>query len=188
MGGHRGRRIGQSHDGHPVEEHVLTGHRQLAIATGVRGQVDDDRTLRHPVDHRRGHQHWCLPPRDLRGGDHHVRRGHLGSQQLLLLGQVLGRLLPGVPTGAVLGLEVEFYEFGPQALYLFFRRRPHVVGADHRSEAPGGGDGLEAGHPRSHHQDLGRWDGARRGHEHGEELGQMLGRGQPGTVAGHRGL
>ena len=136
----------------------------------------------------RGHQDRRLAPGDLGGGDHHVRGRHLGGQQLLLSGQVLRRLLLGVPARAVLGLEVELDELGPEALHLLLGRGPHVVGPHHRPQPAGGGDGLQAGHPGPHHQHLGRRHGAGRRHEHREELGQVLGRRQAGPVAGHRGL
>ena len=63
----------------------------------------------------------------------------------------------------------------PEALGLLLGRGAHVVGLDHGAETARRGDGLQPGHADPHDQHLGRGDGARRRHEHREELGQVLG-------------
>ena len=178
MGGHGRGWVGEPAHHHAVVLEVLARLRQLAVAPAVGGHVDDDRSLDHALDHGRGDEDRGLAARDRGGGDHHVGRGHLVADQLALAGQELLGLHPGVSARALLGLELELDEGGAERLHLFLGRGPDVVGAHLGPEAPGGGDGLQAGHARAEHEHLGGRDGARRGHEHGEELGQAH-RGRP---------
>ena len=82
--------------------------------------------------------------------------GDLVADQLALAGQKVLRLLAGVAARTLLGLETQLDEGGPQRLDLLLGRGRDVIGPDLGPEPPGGGDGLEPGHPRPEHQDLGR--------------------------------
>ena len=71
----------------------------------------------------------------------------------------------------------------PRLADLLGRRGPHVVALHHRSQAAGGGDGLQAGHAGPDDQDAGGSDRPRGGREEGEHLGEPVGRDQDGLVA-----
>ena len=110
-------------------------------------------------------------------------RGDLLADELALAAQEVLGLLAGVAAFALLGLELELDKGGAEALHLCFGRGAHVVGADVRTEPPGGRDRLQAGDAGAEHEHLGRRDGAGRGHVEGEELRQLLGGEQHCPVA-----
>ena len=107
------------------------------------------------------------------------RLQHLGLLLLLFLGDLF--------RVAALGLRVleafDLDELGAQALHLLFDRFANVERFDHRTEASRGGDGLEPGHTGAEDQHLGRRNGASRGHQHREELGDRRRGEQNGVVA-----
>ncbi len=181
-------RIGHPDDGDAVDHDLLTGLEssqfppESAARSMITGPLPIPSTMAAVTSTR------CRSSRDLRRGDDHVGGGHLGGQQFLLASQLLGRLLPGVAACTLTGVEPEIDELRPEALHLFLGRRSHVVGTHHGAEPARRGDGLEPSHSGPHDQHLGRRHGTGRRHEHGEELGQVLGGRQPGSVTGHRGL
>ncbi len=160
----------------------------LDVAAGIGRHVHHDGPGAHPLDHRPRDEHRRGPARYRRRGDHDVRRGHLVGEGLTLALQLLGAELPRVAPLTLCRARTKVDERGPQALRLLTGRRPHVVGADDGAQAPGRGDGLEPGHPRPHHEHLGRRHRPGRRHEHGEELAKGLGSRQRGSIARDRRL
>ena len=63
---------------------------------------------------------------------------------------------------AALGAHAGLDELGAEGLHLLARGAAHVVGLDHRAQAPRGGDGLQSGDACADDQHLRRADGARR--------------------------
>src|SRR5690606_27104135 len=108
-------------------------------------------------------------------------------QQTLLASA--GTLLGGAAGGlGGLGPDVDGDERGAERLDLLGGARPHVEPGDHGTQAPGGGDGLEAGDTGAEDQHVGRADRAGGGGEHREDPVAQGGRFQRGLVAGERGL
>ena len=166
----------------PLCVHDLAGLGELAVATLIRRHVDHDRALGHALDHRCGQQHGGLAPRHRRRGDDDVGAPDLLGQRGALAVELLGGQLAGVAADA-LGRHAGVEEGGAQALGLFLGGGPDVVGLDHGAEPARRGDRLQAGDADAHDEHLGRRHRPRRRHEHGEELGQVLRRRQPGPVA-----
>ena len=128
---------------------------------------------------------------DQGGGDDDVLLDDMAGGQLGLLGLILGRHRLGVAGGGLGRLELlvlDGDEFGPEALDLLLRGRPHVGGRDHGPQPPRRGDGLQPGHARPHDEDLGRGDRARRRHHHRKALAEGVRRLDHGAVAGQIGL
>jgi len=106
----------------------------------------------------------------------------------LLLFLVLGDLLGVTALRLRVGEPFDFDELRAQALHLLLDGLAHVESLDDRAQASRRGNGLQAGDAGPEHQHLGGRDGARRGHQHGEELGQSHGGQQDAVVAGGRRL
>ncbi len=174
---------------HRRARHVdhLAGAGGLAVATPIGGHVHHHGARGHRPHHVGRHQHRGAAPWYRRRRDHDVGGRHLGGQRLALAGQLVVAQLAGVATGP-LGGHPEVDERGAEALGLLLGGRPDVIGPNDRSQATAGGDGLEAGDAHAEYQHLGRRDGSRSRHEHGEELGQVLGGDQARPVAGDRRL
>jgi len=126
--------------------------------------------------------------------DHHVSLRHaLGDLDLLALEPARGHG-PGVATHAFGGffffggLVGHVDELGTQRFDLFFDAGAHIRGFDHRAQALGGSDGLQAGHPDTEHHQPRGLDGASRRHEHGEQALVLVGGQHHGLVAGDVGL
>ena len=99
--------------------------------------------------------------------------GHLVADQLTLAGQELLGLLPGVAARALLGLELELHEVGAERLHLLLGGGAHVVGrAPGRPRRRAVAMACRPATPAPEHEHLGGRDGAGRGHEHREELGE----------------
>ena len=88
------------------------------------------------------------------------------------------------------GFDIEHDELRPQTLDLLLDRGAHVVGRNHRTQAPCRRDRLQARDARAQHQNLRGRDRARRRHHHGKHFRQRRRSDQHGFVtrdAGHRG-
>ena len=171
--------------------HDLAGPAARDIATRFDGEIDDDRPRRHPGNHRLGHQHRRLPPRDQRGADHDVDPSQRLADLLALAALVVFAHFAGVAGGG-LGrarrLLVDRDEGGAEALDLLLGGGSDIGGADDRAEAAGGGDRLQAGHPGAHHQDPGGLDRAGCGHHHRQGAAEFGGGVEHRPVAGEVGL
>ena len=168
----------------PCDDDLLAGHRALDVAAALGGQVDGDRAGRHTGEHVAGDQQRGRPPGHRGGGDQDVGPRDVRRQRLLLPYGAVLRQLARVAAGALDHVEAEVEEPGPHRLHLVGRGGPHVVGLDDGAEPARGGDRLQARDPGAEHQDLGRRDGARGGHEQREEPRQPHRRLEGAPVAG----
>ncbi|MNF78113.1 hypothetical protein D3C84_602820 [compost metagenome] len=87
-----------------------------------------------------------------------------------------------------IGLERHVDELGAEGLDLFLHRRTHVRGLDHRAQALGRGDGLQARHAGAEDQDARGLHGAGGSHQHRHEARIVVRGQQHGLVAGDVGL
>jgi hypothetical protein len=77
-------------------------------------------------------------------------------------------------------------ELGAEALHLLLHGRPHVERRDHGTEPARRGDGLQPGHTRAEHEQLGGRDGPGRRDEHRHQLPVLGGGHQDRLVPGDR--
>ncbi len=125
----------------------LAGAGRLAVAAGLRGEVDDHGARLHRGEHGLGDEPRRRLARDLRRGDDEVDGGQDLADRLEHLLLLLLRQLLRVAAGALgrgadrLGLD----EGGAEALHLLAHRGPHVEGGDDGAEPARGGDRLQPG-------------------------------------------
>ncbi|MDQ7087573.1 MAG: hypothetical protein Q9Q13_06825 [Acidobacteriota bacterium] len=167
---------------------VRTG--QFAVPAPFGGQVDDDRGGTHLPHHLFGDQHRGLLAGNGRGRDHDLALGddpghHLALPAVEFFTEFLGVTALVFGGG---GLQLQLDELPTEALHLFLDRGADIVGMDHCAQALGGGDRLESGDAGADDEDMGRREGAGRGHFHGEQPGQGVGRQQHRLVARHHRL
>ena len=171
----------------------LVGHRQVAVAAALGGEVDDDRAGLHRRDHVRGPELRRRAAGDQRGGDDDVDLGRQLAELRELLLAELRRRGGGVAAGrgAVLGLlEVEEDELGAHRLDLLGDLGPHVEGVGDRAERDRGADRGEAGDAGADDEHLGRRHLAGGGDLAGEEAAEVVAGLDHRAVAGdvrHRG-
>ncbi|MCY1533319.1 hypothetical protein D9M68_686410 [compost metagenome] len=181
-------------DGHAVFDHHLVGLGQRAVAALGCGQVDDHGARLHFGDGGLVQQGRSLAARNQRGGDDDI--GLLGAL-VHGLGLALhpgGRHWTGVAADTLgaftffVGLEGHIDELGAEGFDLFLHRRTHVGGFDHRAQALGRGDGLQAGDAGAEDQHAGGLHGSGGGHQHRHEAWVVVGREHHRLVAGDVGL
>jgi hypothetical protein len=164
-----------------------TGARELAVATLLRGDVDDHRAGAHALDRRAGDDLRGRPTGHRGRGDDGIRRSDARVEYFLLLAPLLLGELAGV-AALTLCAHARIDELGPERAHLLAGCAAHVVRLDDRAQAPGRRDRLQACNAGPDHEDLGRADGTGGCGQHWQELGQH-GRGdQSGLVAGDRRL
>ena len=161
--------------------------RELAVAAGFGGDVDDDGAGLHALDRGARDDARRAASRHRRGGDDGIGDGDARVEHFLLLALLVLRELARIAAGA-LGRDAGVDELGAERLHLLARGAAHVVGLDHGAEALGGGDGLQSGHAHADDQHLRRADGARGGGQHRQEAIERVGRDQHRLVAGDGGL
>eukprot|EP01022_Parablepharisma_sp_SALTPOND_P035049 TRINITY_DN939_c0_g4_i4.p1 TRINITY_DN939_c0_g4~~TRINITY_DN939_c0_g4_i4.p1 ORF type:complete len:1248 (+),score=348.87 TRINITY_DN939_c0_g4_i4:2480-6223(+) len=179
---------------HAVLDDGLAGLGQGAVAALVDRHVQDHRAGLHGLDGVFADQDRCLAARDQGGGDDDV--GLFGAlvYQLGLALHPVRRHRTGIAAHALGDLfflirqEGHVEEFRAQRFDLLLDRRTHVRRLDHRAQALGRGDGLQAGHTGAHDQHARGLDGAGGGHQHGHEALVGVGGHQHGLVAGDVGL
>ena len=155
----------------------LVGHRQVAVAAALGGEIDHDRSRLHRRDHVRGPELGGLPAGDQRGGDDDVDvGGELAELGELLLAELRGgRRRVAAGGGAVLRpLELEEHELGAHGFDLLGDLGAHVEGADDGAERDRGADGGEAGDAGAYHEHLGGRDLAGGGDLAGEEAAEVV--------------
>ena len=171
---------------------VLFGERAVAALLG--GHVDDHRAGFHALDHVFGNQHRRRAAGDERRGDDDISLlDAFGDQRGLALEPGF-RHRPRIAAYALrrfaflVGLERDIDELGAEGLHLLLGGGAHVGGFDHRTQALGGGDRLQAGHAHAHDDRTRRLDGAGRGHEHRHDLGVVGRCGENRDIAAQVGL
>ncbi len=165
--------------------------RQRAIAPLLHRQIDDHRTGLHRFHHLGRHQHRRLPAGDERCADHDVLLADRVGDQLRLRALVIVAHLAGIAAGGLrlFGLlALDHHETGAQALHLLLRHRPHVGRRHDGAQPPRGGDRLQPGDARAHHEDTGRRHRAGGGHHHRKGVAELGGGIQHRLVAGEVGL
>src|SRR3954470_13147784 len=185
--GHHRRDVEQPDDGDVVAHDDLPGLGELAVAAGLGREVDDHAAGAHALDGLGEHESRRGAARHRRGGDDDVELLDRVGERLLLLGALLLGELAGVAALAG-GLDAEVQPLGAQRLDLLGRLGAHVVAGGLRAQAARGGQRLQAGYADAQHQDLGRRDRARRGHQHRVEARGVVGAQQRRLVAGDVGL
>ena len=149
---------------------------QLAVAAGLRRQIDDHRAGLHALDHLLGEQLRRRPARDQRGGDDDVLLLQVLGNDFGLLALELVRHLLGV-TRRGLGILhrafVDHDELAAKAFDLLLGRRADVRRGDDRAEPLGRGDGLQAGDADAHDEDPGRRNRAAGRHHQRERTAEL---------------
>jgi hypothetical protein len=171
----------------------LLGHRQVAVAAALGGEVDDDRARLHHLDHVGGPELRRRSARDEGRGDDdvHLRR-ELAELGELLLAELWARGR-GIAAGRsrVLGLlEFEEDELGAHRLDLLGDLGADVEGVDDGAERDRGADRREAGDAGANDEHLGGRHLAGGGHLAGEEAAEVVAGLDDRAVAGdvrHRG-
>src|SRR5690606_21555825 len=129
-------------DGHAAVVDGFARTRQFAIAAGFGGQVDHHAAGLHAFDHRRADDLRRGAPGHGGGTDDRVDVAHVFGEAALLFGALLVGQGARV-TALARRAHAEVEEAAPQRFDLFARLGAHVEALDLRTEALGGGDGLQ---------------------------------------------
>src|SRR5262249_28195206 len=135
--GHRARQVERSDDLDSVNRNDLAGLRQLAVAAGLGGEVDDDRAGPHALDRRRRNEAWGGSARDRGGRDHRVELRDPLFERLLLALLLLRRQLARVATLGLLADDAEVEERRAERLHLLAHRGTDVEAEDDGAAAAG---------------------------------------------------
>src|SRR5690606_24863663 len=93
--------IGVAHDVNPVFHHILIRLGTFDVSAGGRGHVHNHRSRLHVRELGVGNQAGGGTTEQFRGGDHNVGLGDGFAHGLLLLGDLFGSQLFGVPPGGL---------------------------------------------------------------------------------------
>ncbi|MNY04018.1 hypothetical protein D3C86_1366690 [compost metagenome] len=159
-----------------------------------RRQVDDHRAGFHLRDGFGAQQYRCLAAGNQGGGDDDIGLFRTLMHGLGLTLHPTGRhwaCIAANANGAVtlfIGLVGDVNEFGTQGFDLFLHRRANVRSLDHRTQALGRGNGLQASHAGAENQHASGFHGTGSGHQHRHEARVVMSGQQHGLIAGNVGL
>ena len=155
---HHRRQVREADDRDALADGLDAGLRELAVAAGLGGEIDDAAAGAHVRDGGGGDQPRSGAAGDQRRRDHDVEVGQPLLERRLLGRLLLGRELLRVAALGLLALHAELEEPGAERLDLLLHRRAHVERGDDGAEPPRGRDRLQARDAGAH--DRGRAPGA----------------------------
>ena len=183
LAGHAAEQVGEPDHGHAKPLDHLAGPGDGTVAALLGCQIDDHRALLHALDHALGEEHGCAAAGDQRRGDDDVDLHRLlGEQGHLGLDEGLAHLLGVAAAPRSLLLEVKLKELGAHASDLLGDLGTGVEGLDDGTESASGADRGQPGHARAHDQHLRGQNGVGGGHLTAEELREMMGGLDDGSV------
>ena len=186
---HQARQVARADDFDAVLDDRLAGLRQLAVAAGLGGEVDDHRARLHAAHRVGGDQERRRAARDRGGGDDDVLFVRvLGERVAHLRVLLVGERARVAALALRVGDEVEFQRPAAERGDLLPGGAADVEAGDDRAEALRRGDRLQPGDAGAQDQHFGRRHGARGGGHHPEEAARLTGGDQHRRVARGGGL
>src|SRR5262249_4639452 len=147
----------------------FTKHRALHIAAAFNGQIDNNASAFHRVNHFSRHDCRRFSAKDLGGGDHDIGfRADLLHSLALLFELLIGELSSVTVFGLAGFADIDFDEARAQRANLLFDDWPGVESIDPSPETPGSRNGLETRYAGADDKYTGRTDRAGRSHHHGK--------------------
>jgi len=188
MNGHRAGDVPDPAQGDAAGDDLAARLRQRAVAALVHGHVDDHGARPHAPHHLLGDQDGRYFSRHERGENHDVRLFDVrGDRLALLLQPVRGqRLRVAALSGRQVGRDVKAGDLGSQALRRLAGLLADVHRGDRAAQSLGRRNGLQSHHADADHEEPGRLDRPDGRPDHGNELGELVGRHEHRLVAAHR--
>ena len=192
LSGQTTRKIGVAYQTDSVFHHHFTCLRKLAVATLFRGEINDDATLPHQLNHIGENQLWRRLSGNQRCSNNNVHLLSLLTEEShFRLNERLAHDLgvTSFPRPILLIFKIKHEEISIHALDLLLHLRPSIKGSDNGPHAAGGSDRRQTRNSSADDQHLGRRNLPRSGYLTSEKSPEVLRRLNHSAVTrdvGHR--